>query len=54
LRFAYHLYQGPLASISILPLGFVFAAMFWRWRNIWPLVVAHTIANVVSLLVTPR
>jgi uncharacterized protein len=50
IRFAYHLYQGPVAAISVLPLGFVFAGLFWRWRNIWPQIVAHTIANVVAFL----
>ncbi|HEX6086151.1 MAG TPA: CPBP family intramembrane glutamic endopeptidase, partial [Thermoanaerobaculia bacterium] len=54
LRFAYHLYQGPLASISILPLGLLFATMFWRRRNVWPLIVAHTIANVVSFATMPQ
>lgn len=54
LRFTYHLYQGPLASISILPLGLLFGTMFWRWRNVWPLIVAHTIANVVAFAVMPQ
>ena len=34
--------------------AFVFGAMFWRWRNVWPLVVAHTIANIAAFLLTPR
>jgi len=51
LRFLYHLYQGPLASISILPLGLLFGAVFWRWRSVWPLIVAHTISNLVSFVV---
>jgi uncharacterized protein len=54
LRFAYHLYQGPLASISVIPLGLAFAAMFWRGRNVWPLIVAHTIANVVVFALNPE
>jgi membrane protease YdiL (CAAX protease family) len=54
LRFSYHLYQGPLASLSIVPLGLLFATMFWRWRNLWPLIVAHTIANVVFFLLNPQ
>ena len=54
LRFAYHLYQGPLASISIIPLGLLFATMFWRRRNVWPLIVAHTIANIVSFATMPQ
>jgi membrane protease YdiL (CAAX protease family) len=48
IRFAYHLYQGPLASISILPLGLLFGAVYWRWRTLWPLMVAHTLTNVIS------
>ena len=52
LRFLYHVYQGPLASISILPLGVVFGFVFWRWRSVWPLVVAHTTLNLISLLVS--
>ena len=54
LRFAYHLYQGPLASISIIPLGLAFGAMFWRGRSLWPLIVAHTIANVVAFALNPE
>jgi hypothetical protein len=49
IRFAYHLYQGPIATISILPLGLLFAGVYWRWRNLWPLMVAHTIANSFAL-----
>lgn len=48
IRFLYHLYQGPLASLSILPLGLLFAAVYWRWKTLWPLVVAHTIANLIA------
>jgi membrane protease YdiL (CAAX protease family) len=54
LRFAYHLYQGPLASLSIIPLGLLFATMYWRWRNVWPLMVAHTLSNVVVFALNPE
>lgn len=54
LRFAYHLYQGPLASISVIPVGLAFAAMFWRGRNLWPLIVAHAIASVVAFALNPE
>jgi membrane protease YdiL (CAAX protease family) len=52
LRFLYHLYQGPLASITILPLGLLFGVVYWRWRNLWPLIVAHTITNVIGMIVS--
>jgi membrane protease YdiL (CAAX protease family) len=48
LRFAYHLYQGPVASVSIVPLGLLFGTVYFRTRNVWPLVTAHTIANVIA------
>lgn len=54
LRFLYHLYQGPIASLAVLPNGFLFAGVYWRWKNLWPLMVAHTIANFVVLLVAQR
>ena len=50
IRFSYHLYQGPIATISILPLGLLFGYVYWRWRNLWPLVVAHTIMNIISVV----
>jgi membrane protease YdiL (CAAX protease family) len=49
IRFSYHVYQGPIASLSILPLGLLFCAVYWRWRSVWPLIVAHTIVNVISM-----
>jgi len=52
-RFAYHLSQGPLASLSIIPLGLLFGAMYWQRRNVWPLMVAHTISNVVVFAMNP-
>lgn len=48
IRFSYHLYQGPVACISILPLGLLFGAVYWRGRRLWPLMVAHTIANLIA------
>jgi membrane protease YdiL (CAAX protease family) len=47
LRFAYHLYQGPLNAVSIIPVGLLLGALFWRARNLWPLIVAHALADVV-------
>lgn len=51
IRFLYHLYQGPVSSLSILPIGLIFGAVYWRWRNLWPVMVAHTIMNLLSFAV---
>lgn len=49
IRFLCHLYHGALASVTILPLGIIFAAVYWRWRRLWPLVVAHGVVDLVGL-----
>jgi len=54
IRFVYHLYQGPVASLWVLPLGLLFGAVYWRWRNLWPLIVAHTILNIMSFAAAAR
>lgn len=50
LRTSYHVYQGPLAFVSILPMGLVFAIAYGRRRNLWPLVVAHGVQDFTALL----
>ena len=47
-RLLYHTYQGPAALSTALPLGLLFAIVYARWRNLWPLIVAHTLLNLAS------
>ena len=49
-RVLYHLYQGPSAVISIGFFGAVAAAVYWRWRSAWPLIVMHAITDALALL----
>jgi hypothetical protein len=49
IRLACHLWQGPIAPLTILPLGLIFAAVYWKWRRVWPLVVAHGAASYFGL-----
>lgn len=49
IRFICHLYQGPIAALTILPLALIFAAVYWKWRRVWPLVVAHGVASYFGL-----
>jgi membrane protease YdiL (CAAX protease family) len=53
IRLAYHLYNGPIAVISFLPMGFLFAFVYWKWRNLWPLITAHSLLNIWLVLVVP-
>lgn len=48
LRLLYHTYQGPMAVLSILPLGILFGFVYWRWRRLWPLIFAHFIMDVLA------
>lgn len=49
IRFVCHLDQGPIIAVTILPLGLIFAAVYWRWRLVWPLVVAHGVMDFLGL-----
>lgn len=48
-RLLYHLYQGPIAVISIIPMGLIFAFVYIKWKNIWPLIIAHAIMDFIAL-----
>src|SRR5687768_8811479 len=49
LRVLYHLYQGPLGVLTIVPLGLLFGWLYVRTRQLWPLIVAHVLLDVVGL-----
>ena len=49
LRLLYHTYQGPLAAVCILPLGLIFAGVYVRYGELWPLIVAHAVMDAVGL-----
>ncbi len=50
IRFSYHTYQGPIAIASILPVGILFAWYYHAKRDLVPLIVAHTLMNLIFLL----
>ncbi len=50
LRLLYHLYQGVLGVITIIPIGLIFGYWFAKTGKLWPLIVAHAAINLVSLL----
>jgi membrane protease YdiL (CAAX protease family) len=51
IRLLYHLYQGPLGVINIVPLGLVFAWWYARSGRLWPLVIAHALVDFSALAV---
>lgn len=50
IRLLYHLYQGAAAFVLIIPFGLVLAAYYARYRRLWPLIVAHSLDNLISFL----
>ncbi|MGI5212769.1 CPBP family intramembrane glutamic endopeptidase [Plantactinospora sp. CA-290183] len=50
LRGSYHLYQGFGAFLGNAVMGVVFALFFLRTRRVLPLVVAHTLLDVVAFV----
>jgi len=50
-RLSFHLYQGPVILLSILPMGVIFTVYFWHKRSIIPLVIGHSLMDFLSLFV---
>lgn len=53
LRASYHLYQGIPAGVGNAIMGLIFAAVFMKWKKIWPLIVAHFLIDAVAFLGYP-
>ncbi|HZC26755.1 MAG TPA: CPBP family intramembrane glutamic endopeptidase [Actinopolymorphaceae bacterium] len=50
LRGSYHLYQGFGGFVGNLIMGLVFGRCWQRTNRLWPLVVAHTLLDVVAFV----
>lgn len=50
LRGSYHLYQGPAMALGNVVMGVVFSLWFLRTRRVGPLILAHTILDVVAFV----
>ena len=50
LRLAYHLYQGVLGVVLLIPVGLVFSYWYARTGKLWPVVVAHAALNTIAFL----
>ena len=50
IRGSYHLYQGFGGFVGNLIMGLIFGLIYLRWRRVAPLVVAHTLLDVVAFV----
>ncbi len=48
LRMSCHTYQGPIHALGIGAAFTVSGLVYWRTRNLWPLILAHIIADMLS------
>jgi uncharacterized protein len=48
-RMLYHLYQGPIGIVTIVPMGVLFGYVYARTRQLWPLVFAHVLIDIIGL-----
>jgi len=49
LRMVAHVYQGPAGALSLLCMGVFFGLVYARYRQLWPLMLAHIGADVLVL-----
>jgi membrane protease YdiL (CAAX protease family) len=50
IRLLYHVYQGPIAILSVVPMGAILALWYLRTRRIWPPIIAHACLDCFALL----
>jgi len=50
-RLAFHVHQGPIILLSILPTGIMFTLYYWYKKNLIPLIVAHSLLDFLSFFV---
>jgi uncharacterized protein len=48
-RLLYHLYQGPIGIMTAVPMGLLYGYVYSRTRQLWPLVVAHMLMDLIPL-----
>jgi membrane protease YdiL (CAAX protease family) len=44
-----HAHLGVNAIVVVFPIGLIFGFVYWRWRQLWPLVVAHVLFDLYAL-----
>jgi membrane protease YdiL (CAAX protease family) len=51
LRMLYHApWVGIEGLLGIFATGLIFGFAYWRWRQLWPLILAHTLRNLYYFL----
>jgi membrane protease YdiL (CAAX protease family) len=48
-RLLYHLSQGPIGIMTAVPMGLLYGYVYSRTRQLWPLVLAHMLMDLIPL-----
>jgi membrane protease YdiL (CAAX protease family) len=48
-RLLYHIYQGPVGIVTIVPMGLLYGFVYMRTRQLWPLIFAHVLIDIIGL-----
>jgi membrane protease YdiL (CAAX protease family) len=44
-----HAHLGVNAIVVVFPIGLIFGFVYWRWRQLWPLIIAHALFDLYAL-----
>jgi len=50
IRLSYHTYQGWMSLFVIIPTGLVFGYYYYKYKKLWPLIIAHGFWNLIAFL----
>lgn len=50
IRLSYHTYQGWMSLFAIVPTGLVFGYYYYKYKKLWPLIIAHGFWNLIAYL----
>lgn len=50
IRLSYHTYQGWASLFYIIPMGILFGYYYFKYKKLWPLIIAHGLMNLLVFL----
>ncbi len=50
LRLAYHLYQGGMGVVGVIPFGLICALWYARTSRLWPVIIVHLVIDLIGLM----
>jgi membrane protease YdiL (CAAX protease family) len=45
-----HIYQGVSGAIGVFAVGLILGLAYWKWRQLWPLVLCHSLRDFFGLI----